>query len=426
MRYHRNQLIKTDKESDMFNHEGKKSALLLAGMLMGLLQLQGCAQLQNRYQPLPKHLEEQARLVGPANVRDWGDQPSKILEQSARTSILQEKAAHNGTLPDEVTAIALSGGGSDGAFGAGLLCGWTAAGTRPQFKVVTGISTGALMAPFAFLGSAYDPQLKTAYTTISDKNIYSTHNPIYILLSLANIEVVPSLASNHPLAQLIAEQIDEKVLKDVAAEHLKGRRLLVGTTQLNAERLVIWDMGAIANSGAPDALALFRQVLLASASLPGSFPPQYFKVKADGKSYDEMHVDGGVEAQVMLFENALRPFSKFGKELQGQEHKRTLYIIRNQKVHPEWKNVTPQLKFIATRAINSITVSQGVGDLYRLYAYAQRDHFDYRLAYVPPEFTKVPASEFDQKYMQSLFDVGYEMGRKGQPWHQYPPDFEPL
>jgi predicted acylesterase/phospholipase RssA len=394
------------------------------GLLLTIILLQGCARI-TATPTLPEQLENQAYVPGYPNVRGWADVYNKDLQNSAIASIKQEKAAHHGKLTPYADVLALSGGGEDGAFGAGVLCGWTKSGKRPEFKLVTGISTGALMGSFAFLGPAYDGKLREAYTQVSDKNIYKAHSIVKVLLSLANLLTLPSFADNQPLADLIAKLIDEPVLKKIAAEHRKGRRFLVGTTQLDAERLVIWDMGAIANSGNPHALEMFRKILLASASLPATFPPQYFTVVANGKKYQEMHVDGGVEAQVMIFENALIPFSIGGKYLQGHSRTRRLYIIRNQRIDPEWDNVKPQLKSIAIRSIGSLTKSQGIGDLYRLYVYAQRDKMEYNLAYIPDDFKVASTSEFDKTYMQKLFARGYKMGDSGYPWKKSPPDYDP-
>jgi hypothetical protein len=360
-------------------------------------------------------------MPGFPHVRAWGDTPSRVMEQSALEAIQQEKRYNHGKLRTQFDVLALSGGGSDGAFGAGVLCGWTASGKRPQFRFVTGISTGALIAPFAFLGSAYDDRLQAAYTTMSDKDVYKKHSSIAILLSLIGVTPLPSLTDNAPLADLIARWIDADMLKKIAAEHRKGRRLVVGTTQLNAQRLVAWDMGAIATRGTPEALALFRKILLASASLPATFPPQYFDVVADGKKYTEMHVDGGVEAQVMLYENAFVPFARKGAILKGQKRIRNLYIIRNLKTTPEWQFVKPELRDIAIRAIDTLTKSQGIGDLYRLYTYADRDESHYHLAYIPERFTATPRSDFDTDYMKKLFAVGYEKGRSDHLWQDVPP-----
>jgi predicted acylesterase/phospholipase RssA len=227
--------------------------------------IEGCATTSAR-NPLPANLEDQVQVVGFENVRSWGDKDSPTLDNTAIESIRREMAAYGvEELKEPVAYLALSGGGENGAFGAGVLCGWTAAGNRPTFKLVTGISTGALLATFAFLGPEYDAQLKAAYTTATDKDIYTKE-------SILTAYWRESVYSTKPLAETIAKYIDEKVLAAVAGEYKKGRILLIGTTQLDAQRLVIWDMGAIASSNKPGALDLFRKVLLASASMPAVFP----------------------------------------------------------------------------------------------------------------------------------------------------------
>ena len=419
-----------DLESEVSGMQGKRrittgnrswcpgNVAVLAGLAVLMLILQGCAILRP-YNPLPAALEDQVQIPGLPGVRAWGDEHNKSFEQSAIESFDQEKAANHGKLEPLVYVLALSGGGAEGAFGAGILCGWTQTGTRPRFKLVTGISTGALMAPFAFLGPSYDARLKQAYTTISDTDIFTAHGPVSILLSLANLKELPSLADSRPLAQLVATIVDAQVLQEIAQEHLKGRRLLMGTVQLDAQRLVIWNMGAIAASGHPQALELFRKIMVASASIPAIFPPQYFTVEAGGEEFQEMHVDGGARVQVMLYEAAISLITF------DRQRPRQLFIIRNEQVHPEWKKIKPQLKYIAIRAIDTMLKSQGVGDLFRLYTYAQRDNYGYNLAYIPADFTARPTSTFDTAYMNQLFQLGYNLASCGYPWKKYPPGFEP-
>jgi predicted acylesterase/phospholipase RssA len=230
--------------------------------------------------PLPEQLQDQAQVDDMSGIRAWGDTLSESLEKSALESIQQEKAANQGKLEPEANFLALSGGGGDGAFGAGILCGWTEAGTRPRFKLVTGISTGALIAPFAFLGPDYDAKLKKAYTTISDRDIYRVPGILKLLVNLGRLEAA---GSTEPLAELLEQLVDDQMIEAIAVENNKGRRLLVGTTQLDAQRQVIWNMGAIAAKGSPEAFKLFRQVLRASASIPVAFKPVYIKVKAGGQ-----------------------------------------------------------------------------------------------------------------------------------------------
>lgn len=387
-------------------------------ILLGLIQ--GCATMRHR-STLPKALEDEVRIPGfPDDVRAWADQPSKSFARSAVESIEQERAAYGEkSLREPAAFLALSGGGDNGAFGAGLLCGWSAAGTRPRFKLVTGISTGAIIAPFAFLGPEYDSALRV-YTMVTQKEIFRKRNKLTVLWH-------SSLTKTHPLAELIAKYIDEPTLQAIAAEHNKGRRLFIATTQFDAQRLVIWNMGAIAASGHPDALKLFRQVVLASASIPGVFPPQYIKVEAGGRTYTEMHVDGGTMAQVILYESALGPFDK-EEEMMGikrPDRAKILYAIRNSRIKPNWEKVKSRLLPIAFRAINTLIKAQSLGDLYRLYVFARRDGLDYNLAIIPKDFPPAPKEMFNQAYMNKLFDRAYEMARKGYPWRKHPPFFNP-
>jgi predicted acylesterase/phospholipase RssA len=389
----------------------------------------GCAKTRV-YNPPPAHLEEQVQVEGFENVRVWGDKDSPVLDKIAIESVKREIEA-NGieSLKNPVAYLALSGGGENGAFGAGVLCGWTAAGNRPTFKLVTGISTGALLAPFAFLGSEYDAQLKEVYTTVTDKDIYTKE-------SILTAYWRESIYDTKPLAETIAKFIDEKVLAAVAREYKKGRILLVGTTQLDAQRLVIWDMGAIASSGNPGALDLFRKVLLASASMPAIFPPVYIDVTAGGEKYEEMHVDGGTVTEMMLYEEAIKPMTAHVKAVksfvQNKEllsalihRQRSLYIIRNDQVKPEWDDVKPRLGNIAGRAISTLVKTHGEGDLYRIYVLALRDKIDYNLASIPKDVEADSGDGmFNQVFMQKLFNLAYEKARNGYPWEKYPPGYQ--
>jgi hypothetical protein len=183
---------------------------------------------------------------------------------------------------------------------------------------------------------------------------------------------------------------------------------------------VIWDLGAIAASNYPHKLDLFRKIIPASASIPGKFPCQFFTVTAGGKKYQEMHVDGGVRVEVLFYEDALEPF------IIGGQRQHNLFIIRNDQVHAEWKSVRAQLKYIAFRALKSLTKAQGIGDLYRLYVYAQRDGINYNLAYIPRDFPYRNKTDFDKVYMNRLFDFAYNLAKNGYPWSHYPPDFNSI
>ncbi|MEZ5583708.1 MAG: patatin-like phospholipase family protein [Candidatus Competibacteraceae bacterium] len=261
-----------------------------------LLLVQGCAT-PSRLEAVPSQDTTRAEIPGIPNARYWVDSELEPFVRDAFASFRREQAfltrtGHRGTLTP-VSFLAVSGGGDDGAFGAGLLVGWTETGTRPEFKAVTGISTGALIAPFAFLGPDYDDELRTVYTTIGPPDVLKPRGLLAALTS-------DGMADNRPLGELISHHINADLLARVAAEYDKGRLLLVATTNLDARRPVIWNMGAIASSSDSRALDLFRRIMLASAAIPGAFPPTMIDVKRDGKPYQEMHVDGGAMAQVFL------------------------------------------------------------------------------------------------------------------------------
>lgn len=377
--------------------------------------MSGCATSQKR-SPIPEEYKDIAQIPYISNARFWGD----VIPPGIKESIEEEKFQIQLKAPDAkykpIDYLALSGGGENGAFGAGLLVGWTEAGNRPGFRAVAGISTGALTAPFAFLGPEYDGMLKKLYTTVSTKELIKRRSKFSIITA-------DSLTDTEPLRQILSDVIDGGMLEKIAIEHNKGRRLFIGTTNLDAERPVIWDIGAIASSGAPNALDLVHDVLLASAAIPGIFPPVYIQVEANGQYYDEIHVDGGASAQVFLYPASLDLHwmaQQIG--LEGEDH---IYVIRNSRLDAEWASVAPRIFPILERSIKTLIRTQGVGDLYRIYLGAQRDDLDYNLAYIHPDFHEKPKEEFDPEYMSKLFDLGYQMAKDGYPWEKAPPGFGP-
>ncbi len=259
--------------------------------------------------------------------------------------------------------LAISGGGDNGAFGAGVLVGWSESRTRPSFKIVTGISTGALIAPLAFVGPEYDPLLAEMYTTIGQSDIFEKRPVLAGLVSDA-------LADSMPLRNLIAKYVDAKLVARIAEESRRGRALVIITTNLDAGVPVIWNIGAIAESGRPEAIGLIRNILLASASVPGFFPPVMFDVMVDGIAHQEMHVDGGASMQTFLYPAALQ-VRKIPNG--GGARPRIGYVIRNGRLTQGWDEVARSTPTIATRAVATLTTNSGVGDLYRIYALAKRD-----------------------------------------------------
>ena len=230
-----------------------------------------------------------------------------------------------------------------------------------------------------------------------------------------------ALTDNAPLRRLIAKYVTTDMLKAIAAEHAKGRMLLIGTTNLDARRPVIWNIGKIAASGSPEALELVHDILVASTSIPAAFPPPMIDVKVDGTPYQEMHVDGGASAQVFIYPTRLH-VAEMAKEAQVTRE-RHAYVIRNSRLDPEWADTERRTLSIAQRAITSLIQNQGVGDLYRIYATTQRDGADLNLAFIPASFD-VPLTEpFEQHYMNELFNLGYELAQAGYPWAKTPPGY---
>ena len=394
------------------------AALLPTLAVLCLLLLSACSS-PARLAAVPKDQEAAAVVDGMTGIRYWQLADLPLMKQDSldaynREAELWTAAGPKGPLPP-AKFLAISGGGENGAFGAGLLIGWTAAGTRPEFKVVTGISTGALTAPFAFLGPKYDDQLKAVYTTISAKDVLEQRGTLAGLFGDA-------MADNEPLKKLVAHYVTPQMLQDIAAEGAKGRVLAIGTTNLDARRPVIWNVTKIAASGNPHALELVQKVLVASAAIPAAFPPMMIDVEVNGKPYQEMHVDGGASAQVFAYPPALN-IAELSKQA-GIVRERHLYVLRNARLDPDWADTQRQTLPIAGRAISSMIQNQGVGDLYRIYATAQRDGVDFNLAYIPPSFD-VPLNEpFEQHYMNELFNLGYELGKAGYDWKKTPPGLD--
>jgi predicted acylesterase/phospholipase RssA len=306
--------------------------------------------------------------------------------------------------------LILSSGGSDGAFGAGLLSGLSASGKRPDYSVVTGVSSGALMAPFAFAGSRYDEALRQAYTKITSADIFE-------------VGATPeSFVDTWPLKDLIAKEITPALLADIAAQYRAGRRLFVVTTDLDAERSVVWNMGAIAaragEAGGDEAVNLFRTVLLASSSIPGAFPPVEINVEANGKQFTEMHVDGGVGGQFFVAPAALlASTSDYRLPATG------LYIVVDSGLQPDFQAVPRMLQSILTQAVGMAVKVDTRLMLDRVYVAAKRGGTAFNVASIPPGFNAPSRGAFDPDYMKALFQAGYDLGNSATPFSTEPPAY---
>ncbi len=393
----------------------------IVSALMVIAVVAGCGSLPRTPVPVDHMLD--AQIPGMPGIRSFGMKHSPAFQANLVQSIQAEREDVYCTMPDGTPGycvLALSGGGATGAFGAGFLNGWSASGSRPPFKLVTGISTGALIAPFAFLGSDYDPQLKEAFTTIESENIFIFRG---LLRALAS----DSFAKTAPLADLIERYIDKEMLQAVAAAHAAGRRLFVGTTNLDAQRFLIWNMGAIAASEHSNALKLFRDVVLASASIPAVFPPVMIEVEVDGHQYDEMHADGGTVTQVFFYGNvvdfkAARESAKAAGSPTAATGGR-VYVIRNAQVRPEREQVERSLVSITPRTLSTMVKAMAFSDLNRIYGKSWARGIDFNYVAVPDDFVWQGEEEFDRAEMNRLYEIGYRLGKSGDAWSKTPPGF---
>jgi patatin-like phospholipase len=379
--------------------------------------LQACRALP-RIEAVPPDQTEQAVIPGIPNSRFWLDRDlAPFIQSVIQDSNREEKAlARSGRsinpLPP-IYILGISGGGDDGAFAAGLLAGWSVHGDRPEFKVVTGISAGALIAPFAFLGPRYDDVIRRVATSVSRKDIFHTRNSLVGLAS-------DGMADSKPLARLVAKYVTPELLAEIAREFENGRVLEIGTTDLDAGRAVTWNMGAIASSRSPRALELFRSIMIASASIPGAVSPVMIDVEVDGKHFQEMHVDGGVITQVFLYPSRiLAELAKAtGTPLDREVY---AYVIRNGTLEPEWSNTRRRTLSVGGRAISALVQTQGTSDVHRIYEVARHDDVDFNLAYIGLDFSEARRAQFDTAYMKRLYDYAYQASVKGYQWHKVPP-----
>ena len=382
----------------------------------------GCGTLPRN--AVPVEAMPRAEVAGFEHVRATPIDPDQDVIRDVEMSFEQERAIGLfKTAPGRraYASLLISGGADYGAFGAGLLKGWSESGQRPVFKFVTGVSAGALIAPLAFLGSAYDAELERAFTTVTAENIFILRS---IFSMLPGTE---SLADTRPLRDNIASYIDEDVMREIARAHRNGRRLFILTTNLDSQTPYFWNMGAIAERGTPEALELFRAIMLASASIPGIFPPVHLPVEVDGQTYDEIHVDGGLTAQVFsvhplvdLKALGLAEASRDGAA-DAASVPQEFFVIRNGIIEPEPRPVPGRLTDILKATVNTMMKYVGAWDLYRLYHIASVTGGEFRFVSVPPAFEAVSEEMFDQRVMQALFDLGYEMGSTGDPWLRQPP-----
>ena len=385
--------------------------LILASLL---LSAAACRSIPERT-PVPAELSEQAKIPGIPQARYFGDQPSPWADRWLELSRAELAEKYTAVMNGEHNYLAISGGGQKGAWGAGLLVGWSEAGTRPEFTVVTGVSTGSLIAPFAFLGADFDDDLRAIYTSYSTADLAEARGKLAILSG-------DSAADTTRMRALIAKYYDAELVEAVAVQHRRGRLLSVGTTDLDTQRPVVWNLSAIAASDAPDRVQLFGDILMASAALPGAFPPVRFTVEAAGHSYQELHTDGGCSSQVYLYPLGL-DWSAVTEKL-GVLGAPTVYVIRNDYREPTWHFTEQKLLPIVGRSIDALFRTQGLGDLYRIYLNALRDGIEFRLTFIPTRLHRETPEPFDREYMGELFERARALAAAGYPWESAPPGVE--
>ena len=361
---------------------------------------------------MPAPLTQSALMTEVANARFWPelDQYREMEMAALAASRTRDALIQAGQSTDHLppaSYLAISSGGDDGAFAAGLLVGWTSRGERPEFDVVTGVSAGALVAPFAFLGPQYDDVLRKVFSRIDRRDIFHARG---LLVALTG----DSMADDRPLALMIEKYINQDVLRDIARAYAKGRLLLVGTTNLDARQLVVWDVGAIASRGDAAALSLFRKIILASTAIPGVFPPVMIDVEADGRRYQEMHVDGAVMTQVFLFPVSF--VSAASEQIGAGNRARHIYIIRNGRIDVQWGSTERRAITVASRALDALVDRQALSDIYRLQLLAQQDGADLNIAYIDSGFSYPHRRLFAGDYMQHLFQYSYQLAASGYRW----------
>jgi hypothetical protein len=367
-------------------------------VMLALTALCGCASMPRT--PFTKEQQAAAAIPGIPNARVWSDDRADSLLARTRPEML---ARRGGT----VNVLALSGGGSNGAYGAGLLAGWSERGDRPEFSVVTGASAGALIAPFAFLGPTYDPVLKNLFSEGFGEE----------LLQIDGLSGIfgAGVFKTEPLKRLIARHIDEATLERIGAEYRKGRRLMIVTTNIDAQRTAVWDMGAIAASGAPGALDLFRDVLTASASVPGVYSPVLINVEGEGQRFAEMHVDGGVRANLLVVPESLL-LSSLPPSASGL-HPR-VYIVLNNKLEQEFEVVQGKTLAIVARSFTTAVKANTQNTLIATYDFARRNKWDFNLASIEGDYPTTTSLGFDRTYMLQLYEYGYAQGLRASAWRK--------
>jgi hypothetical protein len=370
-----------------------------ACLVVAALSIAACAGPARREHPI--YWYDAAAPAGfPETVRSVTEDRASF-EKNTERFLARVRTASGGGV---VNVLALSGGGAGAAFGAGALTGLTKAGTRPQFHVVTGVSAGALTAPFAFLGPAWDDELTESFSGQRSAKL--------VQFSLTGLLFGSSVFKGKPLADLVNHYATEELLRAVAAEAAKGRLLLIATTDLDSERTVIWDMGAIALHDGPAALKLFRQVLIASASIPGLFPPVMIPVETSGTILEEMHVDGSTTASMFIAPEIASILPDRLGALRGAN----VYVIANGQYGAATITTRVRTPAITKRGIEASLHSSTRGAVLGTFALATRNDMHFSVTAIPDDYPYNGLLDLKPERMRALFTFGANCAMRGELW----------
>lgn len=389
----------------------KRIGFALSATAMLAMGLVGCGSTKPERTPVKSGFTP-TRLIDP--IAQWD--ANTLLNWDDLITMADQLKDRNrpAELPPKKNILVISGGGAFGAYPAGVLVGWSEAGTRPNFDVVTGISTGALIAVFTFAGSEYDPVLRQYYTKITNEDVYERKSILRGLMT-------ESLAESTPMRLKINETTSKEVIAKVAAEHRKGRRLYIGTTDLDAKRPVIWDMGQIACEDTDAARDLFRTVMLASASIPGFFPPVRIPVSINGEKYVERHVDGAVTSALFVRPPWVPPEDRHDPRKTGL-YGSDIYVMVAGKLYPDQDQVSSKSLSIMASSISTVLYTQARDELFKIFFASALTGMNFHLTAVPEEVTiKIDSTEFDPTAMSLLFEEGRSRARSKELWRKTPP-----
>jgi hypothetical protein len=370
------------------------------GVILLVAFLAGCASFARV--PFTANQQAIAQIPGIPGARYWADASREEFLPVFHMKQMRAVADTYGTMD----FLAISGGASDGAFGAGVLTALSARGQRPNFVFVSGVSAGALIAPLAFLGPDYDDELKYAWTSgIAEK--VGEGGVLSLLFSQDS--------RRNALYELVSSFVSEELLQKIAVEHRRGRRLAVVTTNIDAQRPVVWDLGAIAASGHPNALGLFRDVLTASSSIPGAFAPTQIDVEADGRRFMELHVDGGATMQVFTIPESIL-LGDLPPDAIAYGIPARFFVIINNRLEPDFEVVEASALPLLSRSLSSLIKTHARLTLLATYEFTRKRKIGFNLTFIGDDFPSEPKPSFETPYMRSVYQYGFEKVASGKVW----------